>query len=392
MLTDIILGYGFVSLSHLFLQISFGHAEAIRRKTVLKNHTPSVAIIVPEYNESPELFIRCIKSCLNQDYKGRYVVLAIDDGSKNKEAIQSVKNECQNQMLTIIELPQNVGKRRAQKAAFDIVDTNTDVIMTLDSDTILEPNAVSKLVRQFSDPEIGAITGDAYVYKRSDNLLTRLIGARYWVAFNQERAAQSLFGTVLCATGVISAYRASLINELKDRYTSQTFRGKECTYGDDRHLTNLVLECGYKVVFEPEAIGWTDTPKNMKAYLKQQLRWNRSFYRELIVTTKMIIQAPLKYPVYMVYDLIMQAVLPISLLGAILFMGYRAINLSPLYVVAFLGTIIGVSLLRCLYAIARTGDMNFLLFPLYSFIHLFLLIPLRIYAILTLSAKGWGTR
>lgn len=170
------------------------------------------------------------------------------------------------------------------------------------------------------------------------------------------------------------------------------FRGNECSYGDDRHLTNLVLEQGYKVVFEPQAIGWTDTPKNMKGYLKQQLRWNRSFYREMFVTAKMIVNKPRQYPTYMIYDLIMQASLPLLLLASIGFMMYRAVYESPLYISAFLGTLIGVSLLRSTYAIARTGDKNFLLFPLYSFIHLFLLIPLRLYAIMTLSAKGWGTR
>jgi len=201
-----------------------------------------------------------------------------------------------------------------------------------------------------------------------------------------------MFGAVMCCTGVISAYRNDIIQDVKERYANQMFMGKVCTYGDDRNLTNLVLEKGYKTIYESDAVGWTDVPKNMKQYLKQQLRWNRSFYREIVITAKMITKNPRLYPMYMIYDSVIQTLMPIALLCSISYMLYRMFYISDIYIISFLGTLIGIATLRSIYAITITKDYNFIYFPLYAFIHLFLLIPLRIYAIFTINGKGWGTR
>lgn len=393
-LNTIVAMYGIIALSHLFIQLAFGHSHHYFRSNITNaDYKPTVAIVVPEYNEDPVLFKKCIQSCLDLDYdRDKYHVYAIDDGSKKKDAINTIK-DIKSDLITVIDLKENVGKRKAQKAAFDLINSKDyEIILTLDSDTILDKNAVTNIVFQFVDDKVGAITGNAVVLDKNRNLLTRLISSRYWVAFNLERGSQSLFGTVLCCTGVISAYRTDIIQDLKYRYAFQTFLGKECTYGDDRNLTNLVLSEGYKVVYEENAIGWTDVPKNMKAYLKQQLRWNRSFYRELLITAKMVFEYPTRYPIYMIYDIIMQAFLPPLLLLSLIFVVYRAAYISPFYLLGYLSTLIGIGILRGIYGISRTSDMNFLLFPIYAFIHLFMLIPLRIYAVFTLTAKGWGTR
>ena len=107
---------------------------------------------------------------------------------------------------------------------------------------------------------------------------------RYWIAFNQERAAQSWFRTVLCCSGPLAAYRRSVLEIVWNDYVRQRFRGALCTYGDDRHLTNLVLATGHDTLFVPRATAITNAPATIRGYLKQQLRWNKSFYRELLWT------------------------------------------------------------------------------------------------------------
>jgi len=106
----------------------------------------------------------------------------------------------------------------------------------------------------------------------------------------------------------------------------------------------------------------------------------------------MVVANPTQYPVYMIYDLIIQSFMPLLLLGSLAYMVYRIVFESEIYLITYLCTLIGVALLRSTYAIAMTRDVNFLYFPLYAFIHLFLLIPLRVYALFTISGKGWGTR
>jgi len=89
----------------------------------------------------------------------------------------------------------------------------------------------------------------------------------------------------------------------------------------------------------------------------------------------MILKHPTKYPIYMVYDLLVQSILPFLLLGSMIYIAYASVYISTLFLFAYIGTLVGVSLLRGTYAISRTHDMNFLLFPIYAFIHIFLLIP-----------------
>lgn len=391
LLDEIVMIYGIIALSHLFLQLSLAHfSELLKNKFDLTDH-PTVAIVIPCYQEEPILFKNCVQSALSVDYAGKFHVFAIDDGSKDKSAFELV-DKIKSEKLTLISLDKNVGKRKAQKYAFDIIDDKYDVIVTLDSDTILDKDSINHLVKHFCDKNIGAVTGYASVINRDHNLLTKLIHSRYWIAFNIERSAQSLFGAVMCCTGVISAYRNDIIQNVKETYAFQVFLGKECTYGDDRNLTNLVLMNGYQTVYESQAIGWTDVPKNIKQYLKQQLRWNRSFYREMFITAKMIIKHPYRYSIYMIYDLIMQVAMPLALICCIFYTIYRVFSISHIYILSFIATVIGMALLRSFYAMVMTKDRNFLLFPIYSFIYMFLLIPLRIYALFSMNGKGWGTR
>src|SRR2546430_14901347 len=77
------------------------------------------------------------------------------------------------------------GKRMAQDAAFR--HCHGELLVTVDSDTIVDPDAVSEIVAAFDDERVGAVTGDVGVTNFRTNLLTRLIEMRYWVAFNQDR-------------------------------------------------------------------------------------------------------------------------------------------------------------------------------------------------------------
>jgi hyaluronan synthase/N-acetylglucosaminyltransferase len=397
--------YGLLALTHLFIQINLSHRDYLnsihhhrliqskeiqnlRRDSYFKF---SVAIIIPCYNEGVEDLENCVRSALDQDYPFPFQVILVDDGSKEKAAVNNIRTRfADNPRLVIHEFPKNKGKRHAQKYGFDVVGNSVDVVITIDSDTILAYDSVRYIVQPFADPNVGAATGDVRAIKK--NLLSRLIDARYWTAFHQERSAQSLFGTVLCCSGPLAAYRNSLIQQVKEEYISERFLGTICTYGDDRHLTNLILEKGYTVKFERKAKAETQVPQHLKAWLRQQTRWNRSFYRELFWTAKRIIFKRRNTQVYMLYDLCMQTVLPILLVLSLLYVGYRSLVESPIYLIGYLMILIGIAMLRGSYAFLRTRDRVFFLFPLYAFCHIFLLIPVRVYALCTLKTTKWGTR
>ena len=193
----------------------------------------------------------------------------------------------------------------------------------------------------------------------------------------------------MCCSGPFSAYRKEIIEEVKEKYITQYFLGENCTYGDDRHLTNLVLEAGHEVAFQSDSQVYTFVPETIGGYIKQQVRWNKSFYREMLWTIKFAH----KHPAYMMYDLVMQFILPFMLVVSLIAMAVQTIlyqNFGHLY--QYLIILILIAIFRSLYGIYRTKDVGFLLFVIYGFMHVLILLPVRFYALFTLKSTKWGTR
>ena len=205
------------------------------------------------------------------------------------------------------------------------------------------------------------------------------------MAFNQERAAQSFFNSVMCCSGPFSAYRWEIFNDVAKDYINQRFLGKACTYGDDRHLTNLVLSKGFNVTYNHEAEADTEVPTTIKGYLKQQLRWNKSFYREMLWTPRIFTSSRW----YLLYEVAMQFILPFMLLAALTHAILMTIS-DPINGLIYLSLILLMALIRVSYAIVITKDLGFLRFLLYGLLHVVLLIPVRIFAILTIQDRRWG--
>jgi hyaluronan synthase/N-acetylglucosaminyltransferase len=377
--------YGVVALGHIALQMVLGHLEHRRqRRATYGSSTARVTVVVPAYNEDPALLHRCLLSIDRQDFP-EIETIVVDDGSSNVEQLLPVHDEFSKGRFRVVLREDNTGKRNCQAVVFE--HALGDIVITIDSDTVLAPDAIRKIVRRFQDPNVGAVTGNVEVINHGQNLLTRLIGFRYWTAFNQERAAQSYFGVVMCASGPFSAYRRTIIDEVREAYINQRFLGRHCTFGDDRHLTNLVLGLGYDVVYDEAAVARTKAPSRIREYVRQQNRWNKSFYREILWTAKFVH----KRNAYMGLDLGLQTIMPFALVFALGLTAYSAV-VNPATLWRYGAIVVGIGFVRALYGLLRTHRPGFLLFTLYGFIHVFLLIPVRLYALATIGRSGWGTR
>jgi hyaluronan synthase/N-acetylglucosaminyltransferase len=384
-----LVAYGALALGHLAVQVVLGHLDHRRQRRTLPppplDWSPSVSLVVTVYNEDLSVLHRCLRSIDRQDYP-HLEVFIVDDRSKNRADLMDVLEEFSSDRFHVILSPENRGKREAQRSVLD--EIRGDIVMTTDSDTILPPDTVRKLVGPLADERVGAVTGDLRVTNKDRNLLTRLISYRYWSAFHQERAAQSYFRVVMCCSGPLAAYRRSIVDKVKDAYVSQTFLGQTCTFGDDRHLTNLVLREGYDVVFEDRAKAFTEAPVTMAGYIRQQVRWNKSFYREMLWSLKF---AHRRHP-YLAADLLLQGLLPFLLMISLGAMAFQTIFVDPSHVVRYIGMVVGIALLRAAYGVVRTRDLGFFLFVVYGFLHVFVLIPTRLYALATIGRTHWGTR
>ena len=383
--------YAALAVSHFAIQLVYAHKthrhqRSDRFQAAFPPNDLSVDVIVPVYNEAPADLEACTSSILRQQHRGTIRLIVIDDGSTNRADLMPVYGRLRALGVTVILAPRNGGKREAQYLGFQ--ELSGEIVVTVDSDTRLAPDAVAMISRQFSDPKVGAITGNVQVTNHQRNLLTRLIDMRYWMAFHQERAAQSWFRTVLCCSGPLSAYRRTIIEHVMDTYISQTFRGVRCTYGDDRHLTNLVLTLNFDTVVDAGARATTAVPETIGAYLRQQLRWNKSFYRELQWTAPFV----LRRPWYIWFDLGSEILLPALLLLSVLSIVAYSLTLSIWHLIRWVAFVAAFALIRATYGALRERRAEFYLFVLYGFVHASLLIPTRALALLTLRDNRWGTR
>ncbi|KAI8147568.1 nucleotide-diphospho-sugar transferase [Fennellomyces sp. T-0311] len=278
------------------------------------------------------------------------------------------------------------GKRHAMYTAFRVLmAAGCDAVMSTDSDTRFDPQALIELERTlYWHPKIGAAAGDVRIWNYSDSVLSFMSSLRYWMAFNIERAAQSFNRCVTCVSGPMGLYRASVLAEILDDWIKQRFLGMECTYGDDRHLTNRVLLHGYRVVYTHYAFCETETPTNFLRWFKQQTRWSKSFYRELLWNTRSLH----KHSPWMAAELFYQGVYPFVLLFSIFYMLWGH---APIVLAVWLVSLLAIASIKTVYSIVINRDVRFLAFPLYSVYYLLGLVPAKMWALISLWDVGWGT-
>jgi hyaluronan synthase len=179
-------------------------------------------------------------------------------------------------------LPKNGGKREALRAGF--VRARGEVVVTVDSDSKLDPGALKAIVAPIvKDAEVAAVAGKVVVLNRYESVLTRLLAARFFITFDFSRAVQSRFGAVLCCPGALTAYRREAVLKVLSAWTAQTFLGSPCTIGEDRALTTWLLRAGYRSVYQASAIVQTLVPARMSGVARMLVRWERGNVRESLV-------------------------------------------------------------------------------------------------------------
>jgi cellulose synthase/poly-beta-1,6-N-acetylglucosamine synthase-like glycosyltransferase len=138
------------------------------------------------------------------------------------------------------------------------------IVVALDADTQFEPSTITKLTRWFENEEIGAVAGNAKVGNRV-NLVTRWQALEYITAQNLERRALAALGCITVVPGAVGAWRHSVLKSLGGFSLN--------TLAEDQDLTIAVQRAGLKVVFDSDAIAWTEAPDTFRGLVRQRFRW-----------------------------------------------------------------------------------------------------------------------
>lgn len=248
-------------------------------------YRPSVTVIVPAFNEEDGI-IGTIESCLAVDYPAELLeVIVVNDGSSDRTWERMLEAKARWPQVYAVDLGRNYGKRAAM--AEGIRRARGEILCFVDSDSYLKPDAVIAIVQPFADTRVGTVVGHAYVRNSTVNWITKMQQVRYYSAFRVIKSMESLLsGTVTCASGCCAAYRTSVVRPLLHDWEFQTFLGRPATFGDDRALTNRVLAC-HRVVYQSSAQADTVAPDSLRKFLRQQLRWKKSWLRESLYVVRL---------------------------------------------------------------------------------------------------------
>jgi cellulose synthase/poly-beta-1,6-N-acetylglucosamine synthase-like glycosyltransferase/peptidoglycan/xylan/chitin deacetylase (PgdA/CDA1 family)/spore germination protein YaaH len=222
---------------------------------------PQVVVIIPAFNEE-KVVVRTVRAILSSTYK-RFHIIVVDDGSTDNtfKVLQEAFGEHSNVDLFT---KKNEGKSAALNFGITQTAKADAILVTLDADTIFQPNTIEKLIRRFADPGIAAIAGNAKVGNRV-NILTKWQALEYITSQNLDRRAFELMNCISVVPGSVGAWRKDVVLEVGG-FTNDTL-------AEDADLTFSILRLGYHIAYEDEALAFTEAPDTVKDFIKQRYRW-----------------------------------------------------------------------------------------------------------------------
>ncbi len=335
--------------------------------------------------------VRSNRSCDARYPRERLEVFVVDDGSVDDTwlHIERVARRFPG-IVTPLRFDTNRGKRAALAAGFR--RARGEIIVTIDSDSMIEPDTLLAMAGPFVDPRIGAVAGKVTVFNRGGGLIPRMLKVRFALSFDFLRAVQSTYGTVYCCPGALAAYRARVVRDVLDDWVGQRFLGRACTYGEDRAMTNAILGEGFDCVYQRAGVVHTLVPTTYRRLCKMFLRWDRSYVREELRFVGSIVwrRPPKARAIALVDAVVTNSRYPVA--WATLALLVPLVASQPEMLLRFCCALLLVSSFNMLYYLRGERHWDFVYGIGYSFFSAFALFWIFPYALCTARAQGWLTR
>ncbi|MBR1965967.1 MAG: glycosyltransferase [Lentisphaeria bacterium] len=357
-------------------------------------HAPGCSVLIPVYNESRHIY-ETVQSIMASDYKN-FEVIIIDDGSTDDSRywIEKAKNEFDNIKTYYCE--KNGGKKHALAKGFELAEN--EIFVTIDSDSIIAPDAMRNIVIPFENPEVGAVAGNINVKNIKEGLIPKLMDIIFVFSYEFLRSAQSKCGSVLCTPGALSAYRRDAVMPLVTEWLEKTFLGKKTVIGEDRELTCMLLKNKWEVVYQESANAYTNMPVTYVNLCKMLLRWVRGDIRENILMFKYVLNnCSLKHIKsigltfhYIIFNI--GVLSPVVMLPFIIL--YLIFNfITSVFLLKYVMMMIVLWSILPMIIYIRKKSLRYSIHSLtYSLFSLVFLLWIPLYAILTLNNNKWLTR
>jgi poly-beta-1,6-N-acetyl-D-glucosamine synthase len=264
----------------LLLAAWFPVKEQLRRIRVLRREkkkygkirpfTPLVSVIVPAWNEEVGI-MRTIKSILTNTYKNIEIVV-VNDGSTDDSSI-IVEDFISRRRKDIQRFGRDVrhysipnsGKGGALN--YGITQSKGEIVLTMDADSALAPDAITKLVEYFRDPTVAAVVGQVRVANTRGRLVGNIQKLEYLFGFYFKRA-HCVMGAEYIYGGACSAFRRSATFEYFGLFD-------EKNKTEDIEMSMRTKFHGLKSLFAEDVICYTEGASNYLGLISQRLRWKK---------------------------------------------------------------------------------------------------------------------
>lgn len=335
-----------------------------------------LTVVVPVYQEDPEVFAQAIESWLANDAGEIIAVIDVTDTT----CVELAKRYPVTVITT--EVP---GKRDALRRGWNAA--RTDLVALVDSDTIWSPNVAKEVCKPFVDPRIGGV-GTRQNVHRTNGFLSRINDMFLDQRYFDENACQTRCGrAVSCLSGRTAVYRRTLLLEIEDEFMHETFWGVPCLSGDDKRLTTLILERGFLTYMQRSARVWSTFPTRWSTFVAQRLRWARNTWRSDLraLSHRWVWRHP-----FLAYTMMDKAISSFTLLVGPAFMVYTLLTRNWL----FAGVLVlwwQVSRSAKLLPHLRRRPSSVFYIPGYVVMS-WVMAMIKIRALLTIRAQRWLTR
>lgn len=367
-----------------------------------------VSCMVAVKNEENNIS-RCIDSILRQTYKN-IEILIVNDASTDK-TLNVLKDYETEGKIKLINLKVNVGKKKALSRAMAVA--KGQIFAHTDSDSVWAADAIEKIVKIFEEfTSVGVVSGHGRALNGDKNFLTKAQDSWMEGQFSVRKAFESIFGAVTCVSGPLVVFRKETFFNFIPAWENDTFLGQEFKFATDRTLTGIILGSkvigeklkkkykdslfvkkvdypikDWQVVYCKSAKSWTIVPDTFSKLIIQQIRWKKSFIRNIFFTTRFYWRKPLPVALLFYLHILFVLVGPFIAFRHLIYLPIQGNMFSAiLYLsgIIFVGFMFGLA-----YKIEDPGSHRWIYRPVMSLLSVLVISWLIFYSALTIKKMTW---
>ncbi len=244
----------------------------IRSQKGHKKYEPKISVVTPAWNEEVGI-LKTVRSILNNTYPFIEMIV-VNDGSEDKtdrvvrdfilsEEYKAIIAKFPEKKLRYYR-KKNGGKGTALNHAIE--RASGEIIVTVDADSAVDPEAIEKLVPYFEDPSIDAAVGQVRIDK-NQGLIGTIQKLEYAFGFYHNRA-HSVMGAEYVFGGACAAFR-------KENTFEEFGLFDEVNRTEDIEMSMRCCYFGKHAVYAEDVICYTEGPSDIVGLVNQRLRWKK---------------------------------------------------------------------------------------------------------------------